>query len=114
VFLPLADKPDQEGLPAPIEAPRGLERVLVVDDEDASRTTAGQLLERLGYRITTVGDPLSALDLFRTDPALFDLALIDYDMPGMTGTHLAIEMLVLRPDLPIHPQPRAGPALEPE
>jgi YesN/AraC family two-component response regulator len=43
----------------------------------------------------------AALQLFRTDPARFDLVLTDQTMPEMTGFHLAREILALRPSMPI-------------
>ena len=39
--------------------------------------------------------------MFRAAPDAFDLVLADYDMPRMTGTRLALELLELNPDLPV-------------
>jgi PAS domain S-box-containing protein len=43
----------------------------------------------------------TALELFRTNPGYFDLVITDMTMPHLTGDRLAIELLRLRPDLPI-------------
>jgi two-component system, cell cycle sensor histidine kinase and response regulator CckA len=45
--------------------------------------------------------PLAALELFRSDPARFDIVITDMTMPEMTGDRMAVEMLRIRPDLPV-------------
>jgi len=51
--------------------------------------------------VTTCGTAVAALDLFRSDPSAFDLVITDMTMPLMTGDRMALEMMVLRPDLPV-------------
>ncbi len=101
VFLPLAEAEKEQEDPMEVEEVLGTERVLVVDDQDQSRETMRRLLDRFGYRVTAVGAGASALELFGQDPASFDMAIIDYDMPDMNGIHLSLEMLHRRPDFPI-------------
>ncbi|MFP5213394.1 MAG: ATP-binding protein, partial [Acidobacteriota bacterium] len=81
--------------------PRGDERILMVDDEDALARTGKRILERLGYRVTAMTSSLDALEAFRAEPEAFDLLVTDLTMPQMTGTELARELLDIRPDLPI-------------
>ncbi len=67
-------------------------RVLVVDDHPTNRTVLENMLTAWGLRVTLVGDGAQALQLLRAQPldALpFDLALIDWHMPGMDGIALA-------------------------
>jgi len=59
------------------------------------------MLTRLGYRVETEINPMRALELFKSDPAGFDLVISDMTMPGMTGDKLAKELLAIRPDIPI-------------
>jgi YesN/AraC family two-component response regulator len=51
--------------------------------------------------VATCQDGGAALDLFGADPARFDLVITDMTMPGMTGDRLAVEMLRIRPGLPV-------------
>ncbi len=81
--------------------PRGTERVLFVDDEEAIADLGRQSLESLGYRVTATTSSLEALELFRRDPHAFDVVVTDQTMPELTGANLARELLTLRPDLPI-------------
>jgi CheY-like chemotaxis protein len=77
------------------------EHVLLVDDEPALRHSISRLLERLGYKVTSLPSPAEALQLFWGDKAAFELVLTDLSMPGMTGVDMAKEMLAARPEVPI-------------
>ncbi len=60
-----------------------------------------QLLERLGYQVTSRTSSLEALEAFRATPDKFDLVITDMAMPNMPGDKLAIELIKIRPDIPI-------------
>ncbi len=83
------------------ELPKGRERVLLVDDEVAIVKLGRQRLERLGYQVTAVTDPLQALELFRSTPMDFDLVITDLTMPKMNGEDLVKTILAIRPGMPI-------------
>ena len=59
--------------------------VLVVDDEEVVRTTASQMLRKMGFDVVVAADGLEALDRFRADPAKFALVLMDLTMPKLDG-----------------------------
>ncbi len=89
--------PSEEG-----EAPlQGREHVLLVDDEEPIVRFSQQMLEALGYRVTSTTSSLEALSLFHAEPDSFDMVLTDVTMPSMTGVDLAREMMGVRADLPI-------------
>jgi PAS domain S-box-containing protein len=79
----------------------GHETILFVDDEQALVTMSKQMLELLGYKAVTRSSSLEAYDLFRHDPAGFDLVITDMTMPNMTGETLARKILAIRPDIPV-------------
>ena len=79
----------------------GHETILVVDDEPALVTMSKQMLELLGYKVVTRTSSVEAYNLFRHDPARFDLVMTDMTMPYMTGEKLAGNILAIRPDIPI-------------
>jgi len=81
--------------------PGGNERILFVDDERFLMDIGRQILEGLGYRVTGLTSATEALDLFRKAPDEFDLVITDQTMANMTGIHLAEEMLMVRPEMPI-------------
>jgi signal transduction histidine kinase/ligand-binding sensor domain-containing protein/CheY-like chemotaxis protein len=81
--------------------PRGKERILLVDDEKALTEMGTQMLERLGYEVEGISNPLSALELFRLEPDRFQLLISDLTMPQMTGIQLAEEIKKIKPDIPV-------------
>ena len=102
VYLPRIDK-SPETLP-PVSAgmvPKGTERILLVDDEEAIVRMFERMLERLGYQVTSRTSSVEALHAFRSQPDKFDLVITDLSMPNMNGTDLAKELLGIRPDIPI-------------
>ena len=79
----------------------GVERVLLVDDEKGIITMEKLALERLGYHVTSRTSSLEALEAFRARPDEFDLVISDIAMPEMPGDKLAVELIKIRPDIPI-------------
>jgi CheY-like chemotaxis protein len=73
--------------------------VFYVDDNPKSSRLLTSVLEECGFRVITKNDPLEALALCKR--AYFDLALLDYEMPAMSGARLAQEIKYLVPDVPV-------------
>lgn len=65
-------------------------RILVVDDDQDICRNLTDILTDLGYEVDTANDGLTALDLVRRRP--YDVALLDYKMPGMDGVTLYREI----------------------
>lgn len=79
----------------------GHERVLLVDDEQALVDLGKKMLKHLGYEVAVRTSSIEALELFRNRPDRFDLVIMDFTMPNMTGDKLAQEMMRLSPGLPV-------------
>jgi CheY-like chemotaxis protein len=80
------------GGPSPLsaglaEVPEGAGRVLVVEDDPATRAAFEEMLAGLGYAVRTLGSGEEAVAL-PEEPA-FDLLLTDFMLPGMNGLDLA-------------------------
>ena len=101
VFLPLiaGDRIPERPLPGPI--PKGGERILLIDDEEIQIRSVKPMLEKLGYKVVGKTSAPDALELFRAQPAAFDLVITDQTMPQMVGHELAKELLRIRPDVPV-------------
>jgi CheY-like chemotaxis protein len=65
-------------------------RILVVDDDPDICRNLTDILADLGYEVDAATDGLSALELVRQRP--YDVALLDYRMPGMDGVTLYREI----------------------
>jgi signal transduction histidine kinase/ActR/RegA family two-component response regulator len=79
----------------------GNERILLVDDEPQIVSVEKQMLERLGYRVTSATGSSEALEIFACQPDQFDLIITDMTMPQMTGDRLARKVWEIRPQLPV-------------
>jgi len=101
IYLPMTGKRQEHHPYQPETLPTGKERILFVDDEAPIAKMGGQALERLGYTVSIRTSSIEALALFRTKPNDFDLVITDMTMPNMTGDSLAIELMKIRPDIPV-------------
>ena len=77
--------------------------ILVVEDSTEVLALAREILEGVGYRVSTAETGEAALELFETLPAgTLDLLFTDLIMPGgINGIVLATEIARRAPDLPV-------------
>lgn len=101
VYLPGIEEQVKEEIKYTKLLPTGKEKILIVDDEESLADLTRQRGEYLGYQMTAKTSSMEALELFRSQPDNFDLVITDQTMPELTGDQLAIELLNIRPDLPI-------------
>ena len=93
-----APEPAAERLPASVPAqPLAGVKLLLVDDDVLGREVMEHELGARGARVCPAGDALSALILVHQQT--FDAALIDWDLPGMSGVDLARSLRVQLPAL---------------
>ena len=76
-------------------------KICVVDDEISICELLKAGLSDFGYEVETFTSSLAALEHFKQSPKYFDAIISDYGMPDLTGLDLVIEMLAIRPKLPI-------------
>jgi len=79
----------------------GTEHILLVDDEEVLLQMEKQMLERLGYQVTSRTSSLEALEAFRKSPDKFDMVITDMAMPNMPGDKLSVELTKICPDIPV-------------
>ncbi len=88
--------------PADGQIPLGRgEHILLVEDEPMLLELGRQVLERLGYRVSTAARPSIALGQFLENPDAFALVITDLTMPELTGLDFGKALLRIRPRLPI-------------
>ncbi|MFP4477131.1 MAG: PAS domain S-box protein [Desulfatibacillaceae bacterium] len=101
VYLPRIEMDSEEEARQLKDMPGGSERVLLVDDEPTLVESFTQVLEHFGYDVYSARDSDQALEMFSRNPDAFDLVITDQTMPGITGDELAVEMMAIRPELPV-------------
>ncbi len=101
VYLPLIKRHKISSRPAAHDLPVGSGHILFVDDEPAMGVICQQMLEKLGYSVTTRTSSLEALELLRAQPLRFDLVITDQTMPHLTGDALAKEIASICPNMPV-------------
>jgi signal transduction histidine kinase len=85
-----------------IEAPKGSETILLVEDAALVRTLARQVLETAGYRVLEAASAEAALKLCETiNGTRIDLLLTDVVMPGMSGNEMSRILLKKQPSMPV-------------
>ena len=71
--------------------------ILLVDDDPLIRHVIADELEEAGHFVTPAVGAEAAIELLHESDA-YDLILIDYTMPGMSGTDLAHHILGVKAD----------------
>lgn len=60
-------------------------KILIVDDEAKIRLLIRKYAEFEGHSVTEAADGMEAVDLFRKNPAMFDIVIMDVMMPELDG-----------------------------
>lgn len=101
IYLPA----EQHRAPEPIGKrdadllPRGVETVLVVEDEESILHLTRTLLTKLGYEVLVATTPGEAITVVEDHDGSIDLLLADVVLPEMDGRRLAETLTRLRPGL---------------
>ena len=74
-------------------------KVLIVDDAGPVVVLCVNVLQALGYAVKGANRGEAALELLRKEP--FDLMVLDYKMPGMTGFEVFQQARTLHPDMAV-------------
>ncbi len=100
IYLPLMSSPDQLVESSPDDIIRGQgEHICYVDDKKAICEMGKNVLEFIGYKVTTFEDALLAMDSFEHGVA-YDLLLTDQSMPDISGLELIKRIRKMRPGIP--------------
>jgi DNA-binding NtrC family response regulator len=57
----------------------------VIDDEEIILRTVEMTLQKQGYAVKTIPDPIAAVEYYRTNAALIACVILDIIMPKMNG-----------------------------
>jgi two-component system, NtrC family, response regulator PilR len=82
---------------AAVNSGTGINRALIVDDEETVREILAGFLESFGFEAVTAEDGEEALQIFKKTP--FDIVISDMMMPNMGGMDLLNELKQIDPDV---------------
>jgi CheY-like chemotaxis protein len=80
---------------------RGVETILLVEDEDALRELTRSLLEGAGYTVLEAERPEKAIEIALHHSEPIHLMLTDVVMPGLNGRDLATNLATIRPAMKV-------------
>ena len=92
--------PTEPSLPA-IRLPNTQLLILLVDDEDVVRRSAGRVVRQSGHRVIFARSGKEALRAYAETQPRPDLVLMDLNMPGMTGDQAFEELREQDPEAPV-------------
>lgn len=76
-----------------------MNKVLIVDDEESTRTTFSEVLNNYEFSSITASSGREAVDIFSQESP--DAVLLDLKMPGMDGIETLKELKKINPDIPV-------------
>ncbi len=76
-------------------------RILAAEDNETNQLVLSDMLTREGADITMVGNGRLAVDAIESDPTLFDVVLMDVQMPVMDGLEATIHLRKIAPSIPV-------------
>ncbi len=97
IFLPLSGKPEMPESEIEDDLTGGSETVLVIDDEEAIRQVAADILESYGYRVLLAADGAAGVEEYRKDPAAIAMVLLDMVMPRQGGRETYLQLKEVNP-----------------
>ena len=74
-------------------------RILLIEDDREARESIKLLLTIDRHQVVEATEGVEAIELVKSQ--LFDLVILDYFMPGMRGSQLALRIRDIAPSLPI-------------
>ncbi|HLG17830.1 MAG TPA: ATP-binding protein [Blastocatellia bacterium] len=103
VFLPRLEASVDAGAGSVSAAslPPAFETILLVEDEDAVRTLAREVLQAQGYSVMCAASGSQAMAVSERHEGRIDLLVTDVVMPQMSGRELAERLAPVRPEMKV-------------
>ena len=81
-------------------------KILLVEDDKSNGETIKEILTKVGYSVTWIDKPYEALQFYlnetksgksKSSSNPFDLVLLDFSMPNLTGIDVAAGLMMINP-----------------
>ncbi len=97
IYLPLSGKPEVMESVSDAEMAGGHEVILVIDDEEVIRQVAADILGSYGYRVRVAADGAEGVAIFKREPGVIDMVLLDMIMPRQGGRETFLQLQKIDP-----------------
>jgi PAS domain S-box-containing protein len=105
VYLPASAKTAEKVSDAPTAAvspvKEGVEKILLVDDEEAVISVSKDMLEALGYSVLVARSGREAVDIYEKQHDAVDIVILDVVMPDMGGEETLARLRRINPSIVI-------------
>jgi CheY-like chemotaxis protein len=102
IYLPVKSNgkraPSEEGFPS---AAKQLPTIILVDDEEAVRAVARDMLRSLGYDVLAAGSGEEAIELYRSRRERIALVILDIVLPGLGGGDIFRRLKAIEPQVKV-------------
>ena len=100
IYLPVVSgEVSEQEISADISMAKGMETILIVDDDESIRSLILDTLQPLGYKTLETSCGSDAIELHQSTKQHIDLVLSDVIMPGMNGRELVEKLSQKQPDI---------------
>jgi PAS domain S-box-containing protein len=98
VFLPVLENVSAiQPAATDVSLPKGEGGILIIDDEDAVRTVAAEMLELCGYKVFAAENGVRGVDLYMRHRDEIRLVLLDINMPIISGAETMLKLKAIDP-----------------
>lgn len=101
IYLPVSKRRVKREKPAVKGMVKGMETILMVDDEIMVIEVGKLMLEKLGYRVITADNGEKAIAALQENVDGIDMVLLDMIMPGMDGGKTFDRIREIKPTIPV-------------
>jgi CheY-like chemotaxis protein len=101
IYLPAAEREVKNIETASDSIFKGIESVLLVDDEDQILDVERDILSSLGYTVLVATNGKQAIKLYETNHDKIDIVLLDMIMPGMGGGEIYDALRKIKSDVKV-------------
>lgn len=102
LYLPRAGSAESASVAERPAKPRGARPTLLLAEAEPMVRDFGRMtLEGHGYKVLVAEDGVQAVELFRDSPERIDVAVIDLNLPRLTGDTVLARLLELDPDVEV-------------
>jgi PAS domain S-box-containing protein len=101
IYFPITkdDAKQSKIINTPINKQKG--NIVLVEDEKLVRNLTSKMLRIIGYNVTSISNPIDAIEFFQTNKDQVDLLFTDIVMPKISGIELCDQVKKIRPDIKV-------------